>query len=160
MVHCSHGCSSFEFPFERKIYSPCSHYPNTDISKPVHLTGSFVILSLTHDFRKNLWDLTVILNNVIGSKSHRQPEKLWSKISNFVVGTLPVDDWWVLRYDHFEVWAPFQYPIRRLIVRSREVSKPRDWYLELCDSSEIWQAPRQHCCRCACQISMGYCNLN
>ena len=23
--------------------------------------------------------------------------------------------------------APFQYPIRRLIARSREVSKPRDW---------------------------------
>ena len=26
-----------------------------------------------------------------------------------------------------ESWAPFQYPIRRLIVRSREVSRPRDW---------------------------------
>ena len=30
--------------------------------------------------------------------------------------------------------GPFQYPIRRLIVRSREVSKPRDLYLELSDS--------------------------
>ena len=29
--------------------------------------------------------------------------------------------------------GPFQYPIRRLIVRSREVSKPRDLYLELSD---------------------------
>ena len=28
-------------------------------------------------------------------------------------------------------WAPSQYPKRRLIVRSREVSKPRDLYLEL-----------------------------
>ena len=26
-----------------------------------------------------------------------------------------------------ETRAPFQYPMRRLIVRSREVSKPRDW---------------------------------
>ena len=56
--------------------------------------------------------------------------------------------------------APFQYPIRRLIVRAREVSKPRDWYLEPPDRSEIWQALRQHCCRIACQIKKRYDNLN
>ena len=56
--------------------------------------------------------------------------------------------------------APFQYPVRRLIVRSREVSKPRDLYLKLFDRSEIWQAPRQHCCRCACQISKRCDNSN
>ena len=55
--------------------------------------------------------------------------------------------------------APSQYPKRRLIVRSREVSKSRDLYLELSDRSEIWQALRQHCCRCACQISKRYDNL-
>ena len=55
--------------------------------------------------------------------------------------------------------APSQYPIRRLFVRSRKVSKPRDLYLELSDRSEIWQALRQHCCRCACQISKRYDNL-
>ena len=33
-------------------------------------------------------------------------------------------------------WVPFQYPIRRLIRRSRKVSKPRDLYLELFDRSE------------------------
>ena len=43
--------------------------------------------------------------------------------------------------------APSQYPKRRLIVRSREVSKSWDLYLELSDRSEIWQALRQHCCR-------------
>ena len=57
------------------------------------------------------------------------------------------------------VRAPSQYPIIRLIVRSRKVSKPRDLYLELSDRSEIWQARRQHCCRCACQISKRYGNL-
>ena len=57
-------------------------------------------------------------------------------------------------------WAPFQYPVRRLIVRSREVSKPWDFYLKLFDRSEIWQAPRQHCCRCACQISKRCDNSN
>ena len=31
-------------------------------------------------------------------------------------------------------------------------SKPRDLYLELFDRSYIWQAPRQQCCWCACQI--------
>ena len=56
-------------------------------------------------------------------------------------------------------WAPSQYPKRRLSVRSRKVSSPRDLYLELSDRSESWQAPRQQCCRCACQISKRYDNL-
>ena len=34
-------------------------------------------------------------------------------------------------------WAPSQYPKRRLFVRSRKVSKPRDLYLELSDRSEM-----------------------
>ena len=34
-------------------------------------------------------------------------------------------------------WAPFQYPKIRLIVRSCEVSKPRDLYLKLSNRSEI-----------------------
>ena len=50
-------------------------------------------------------------------------------------------------------WTPSQYPKRRLIVRSREVSKPRNWYFKLSYRFEIWQAHRQHCCRSACQIS-------
>ena len=54
--------------------------------------------------------------------------------------------------------APSQYPKRRLSVRSRKISKPRDLYLELSDRSEIWQALRQQCCRCACQISKRYDN--
>ena len=60
---------------------------------------------------------------------------------------------------HMVTWAPSQYPKRCLIVRSREVSKPRDLCLELSDHSEIWQALQQHCCRCACQISKRYNNL-
>ena len=56
-------------------------------------------------------------------------------------------------------WVPSQYPKRRLSVRSRKVSKPRDLYLELSDRSAIWQALRQRCCRCACQISKRYENL-
>ena len=45
------------------------------------------------------------------------------------------------------------YQIRRLIVRSCKISKPKDLYLELNDRSEIWQAPRQQACKCACLIS-------
>ena len=56
-------------------------------------------------------------------------------------------------------WAPSQYPKRRLSVRSRKVSKPRDLCLELSYRSEILQALRQQCCRCACQISKRYDNL-
>ena len=54
---------------------------------------------------------------------------------------------------HCAFLVMFPYPIRRFIVRSRKVSKPRDLYLELSNRSEIWQAHRQYCCRCACQIS-------
>ena len=54
----------------------------------------------------------------------------------------------------------FQYPIRRLIVGTRKVSKLRDLYLELFDRSGNCQAPRQHCCRCACQISKRCDDLN
>ena len=49
--------------------------------------------------------------------------------------------------------APSQYPKRRLSVRSRKVSKPRDWYFKLSYRFEIWQAHRQQRCRSACQIS-------
>ena len=49
--------------------------------------------------------------------------------------------------------APFQYPIRHLIVRSREVSKPQDWLFKLSHRFDIWQAPRQQSYRGACQIS-------
>ena len=57
-------------------------------------------------------------------------------------------------------WSPFQYPIRRLIVRSRKVSKPQDWCLEFSDCSEIWQTYRQHCCWGWCQISEWCDNSN
>ena len=59
----------------------------------------------------------------------------------------------------YGIRAPFQYLKRRLSIRSRQVSKPRDLYLELSDHFEIWQALRQQCCRCACQNSKRYDNL-
>ena len=69
----------------------------------------------------------------------------------------------VLRLLHVTLYqvtrAPSQYPKKRLFVRSRKVSKQRDLCLELSDRSEIWQALRQHCCRCACQILKRYDNL-
>ena len=58
------------------------------------------------------------------------------------------------------VRALSQYPKRRLSVRSRKVSKPRDRYFKLSYRFEIWQAHRQHCCRGACQISKRCDNLN
>ena len=62
--------------------------------------------------------------------------------------------------EHEESRALFQYPIRRLIIRSRRVSKPWDLYLELSDRSEIGPAPRQQRCRSACQISKRYEQFN
>ena len=49
--------------------------------------------------------------------------------------------------------GPFQYPRRRLALRFREVSKPRDWQLKLSHRFAIWQTHRQHCYRGACQRS-------
>ena len=46
------------------------------------------------------------------------------------------------------------------MTRSREVSKSRDLDFECFNSSEIWQAHRQQCCRCACQILERYDNCN
>ena len=48
--------------------------------------------------------------------------------------------------------APFQFLIRCIIVRSREVLKLRYWKFELLHRFEIWQAHRQQCCWSACQI--------
>ena len=55
-------------------------------------------------------------------------------------------------WTNHSIWALFQYPIKRLMVRSRKALKPRDLYLKLSDRSEIWHAPRQQCCRRACKI--------
>ena len=63
-------------------------------------------------------------------------------------------DWGIIVIkDNIRSRAPSQYPKRRLFVRSRKLSKPRDWYFKLSYRFEIWQAHRQHCCRSACQIS-------
>ena len=51
-----------------------------------------------------------------------------------------------------DIWALFQYLIRRLVVRSHEVVKPR-WSFISPHRFVIWQAHWQHCCQGACQIS-------
>ena len=70
-----------------------------------------------------------------------------------------VSIWWRHHVSDREAWTPFQYPIRRLIVKSRKVSKPRDRDLKTSYRFEILQAHRQHCCRCACQISERWDNF-
>ena len=52
--------------------------------------------------------------------------------------------YWFMMID--DAWAPLQYQIKRLIVRSGKVSKPGDLTLELSDRSEIWHAPRLPTC--------------
>ena len=49
--------------------------------------------------------------------------------------------------------GPVSISEKTFFVRSRKVSKPRDWYFKLSHRFEIWQAHRQHRCRSACQIS-------
>ena len=57
---------------------------------------------------------------------------------------------WDIQYT---MWVPFQYPVRRLIVRSRKDSKARDRVLKYSYRFAIWQAYWQQCHRAACQIS-------
>ena len=52
-----------------------------------------------------------------------------------------------------KVRPPFQYRIRSLLGKSREVSSVRDMCFEFLNCSGSWQPSRQHCCRAACQIS-------
>ena len=85
-----------------------------------------------------------------------KPKKYVSKHSNWVRLSFPYA-WPYI--PGLAARAPSQYPKRRLSVRSRKVSKPRDLYLDLSDRSEIWPALRQQCCRCACQIAKRYDNL-
>ena len=54
-----------------------------------------------------------------------------------------------------EYRAPFQYPLRRLVVKSHGVSMSRDWQFKSKHRFEIRQAPGQECSQ-ACQISERY----
>ena len=73
------------------------------------------------------------------------------------------DRWYAGCHEYWSMSVIDQGPVsiseKTTFVRSRKVSKPWDLYLELSDRSEIWQALRQHWCRCACQISKRYDNL-
>ena len=53
-----------------------------------------------------------------------------------------------------------QHRIRHLMVRSHTVSMVRDKWLYFSNSSDIWHASRQHCCRGACQMSRRYEHFN
>ena len=90
---------------------------------------------------------------------------------SLMIATVPVKQpWriWVNRlYEPTAVHAsvttakPSIKPCTYFTARSREVSKPRDSGLNFSNRSEIWQVPRQRCCRGACQISERYdhCNI-
>ena len=60
----------------------------------------------------------------------------------------------------YEVWVSIHQADERLTARSREASKVRDSCLNFSNPSEIWQAPRQQCCRDACPISEWYNHYN
>ena len=52
------------------------------------------------------------------------------------------------------------YAIRRIILRSVKVLRPRDLSFEFClYMFEIWQASWQQCCRGTCQISSSMCTF-
>ena len=86
---------------------------------------------------------------------HQQQHKKTSifPIIVFYHATLPLPTVSTALQGTLAARGPFQYPIRRHIVKSRKVSKAGDRVLKYSYRFEIWQAPRQQCCRGACQIS-------
>ena len=69
----------------------------------------------------------------------------------------------LLDTDLFHIWhlrPVFTKWKNGLTARSHEVSNQRDSSLNFSNRSEIWQAPRQHYCRDACQISERYDHYN
>ena len=92
------------------------------------------------------WPISQIIHHICNRNAYKCAHISVIKRCTVGYGTSALWDLWN--------WAPSQYPKRRLIVhvRSREVSKTRDWYFKLSCRFEIWQARRQQCCRSACQI--------
>ena len=139
------------------VYCPCMH------SLIYHLQISYITV-IRVPSRGVFWVLNPLQNH---------SDVTWASLSQITKSNVCLTCWceqqkihqssWLLvlceGIPQVTSWAPSQYPKRRLSVRSRKVSKPRDLYLELSDRSEIWPALRQQCCRCACQISKRYYNL-
>ena len=76
------------------------------------------------------------------------------------VGMTPVWHYLPARWNFVPSWASIHEAIGRLTAWSREVSKPPDPGLDFSNRSEIWQAPRQHPCRDACEMSERYDHYN
>ena len=175
-------CEWFTVTFRNaSVYTICLH---DDVLKWKHfsrlwpLWGEFTRhrwVPLTKDSEAELWWVFFIcpwINGWVNNReagdlrcngAHYDVTVMWQIRSCVMAGVCvitPVSiSLWYQVLSQRTTLAPSQYPKRRLFVRSRQVSKPRDLYLELSDRSEIWQALRQQCCRCACQISKRYDNL-
>ena len=122
-------------------------FPTVIMSIPFHVSPVITMNDI------DTWELSESLNYVfvyLGITS--------ASLQNILLAYICPDS--KQSYNLEENRGPFQYPIIRLIVRSRKASKPRDFYLELYDHSEILQAPWQQCCRRACQISKRCDNSN
>ena len=97
--------------------------------------------------KRRTWNLTItkkVAGEALYSMLPLQQSYLW----HYCLWCMQTDMeyCWVVEFDMYifvthclicnkdlhETWAPFQYPIRRLFVRSREVSKSQDWYNETC----------------------------
>ena len=97
-----------------------------------------------HDLCRRLPVLPATGPRQLRSTCHHRPRgcRCWIHLKK--VGVFQMERVEITELDN-STWAPSQYPKRRLSVRSRKVSKPRDLYLELPDRSEIWQAVLPMC---------------
>ena len=62
----------------------------------------------------------------------------------------------IIVYRHLDLYSLGGRMSYHKISWSPKASKPRVWNLDFCDTSDIWQTPRQQRCRDACQISEPY----
>ena len=111
--------------------------------------------------RKHIWNVPWFIQMMILYLQDKLTPDIHGRKHILSIVSIPVKISMYKRYRRINgSWALFQYPKRHLNVRCCEVSKQRDLYLESSDRSEIWQAHRQHCYRCTCQISKRCDNLN
>ena len=125
-----------------------------------------LVLDLTLQLSVDLWnprksqDATKLAKPFLGKLDQYVLVKISGKSHENISGKGSNKIWWLRASSLTETWDLLQYPIRRHIVRSLEVSKPRGLWLESSNRPGIWQAPRQHCCRGSSQISTRCDNSN
>ena len=121
-----------------------------------------------HLFGNRLYDMSLVIQ--IGNWCsaniaffHYTPDKpqFVSSYITLIMHTASTLLWSCITRKPISVQGLYSLSGRTSDARSREVSKPRNSFLNFSNRSEIWQAHRQQCCQAVRHISKRYehCNI-